>query len=222
MSLPLLLPKLVGRPLRVLCLGAHSDDVEIGCGGAILALLAERDDVLVDWVVFTASGAREEEARASADRFLEGAAASTFTAFPFRDGFLPYQGREVKEAFESLKDREPDLVFTHLRDDRHQDHRTVSDLTWNTFRNHLILEYEIPKYDGDLDRPNVFVELSPEILDRKVSLLMEGFPSQRGKAWFSEETFRGLARLRGIEAPGEGAYAEGFVGRKLSLSCPAP
>jgi LmbE family N-acetylglucosaminyl deacetylase len=217
-ALPLLLPAEGNTPLRVLCLGAHADDIEIGCGGTLLRLVKERSDLHVDWVVFSASGEREEEARASAARFLKGASGSQITAFQFRDGFFPYLGGELKEAFESLKDREPDLIFTHLREDRHQDHRTVSDLTWNTFRNHLILEYEIPKYDGDLGQPNVFVELTGEVLDRKVSLLAEGFPSQRVKPWFSAETFRGLARLRGIEAPGGAAYGEGFVARKLRLN----
>lgn len=217
MGLPLLLPNVGDRPLRVLCLGAHADDIEIGCGGTILTAL-ERGDVHVDWVVFTGSEERTREAEVSARRFLERASGSSFTAFQFRDGFLPYEGAAVKEAFESLKDRAPDLVFTHLREDRHQDHRTVSDLTWNTFRDHLILEYEIPKYDGDLGRPNVFVDLTDEILDRKVSLIVDGFASQREKRWFTEETFRGLARLRGNEAPTGVAYAEGFVGRKLSLS----
>jgi LmbE family N-acetylglucosaminyl deacetylase len=188
----------------------------------MLTLLEHRDDIHVDWVVFSASGERETEARSSAERFLEGAAGSSFTAFDFRDGFLPYQGAEVKEAFESLKDREPDLILTHRRGDRHQDHRIVSDLAWNTFRSHLILEYEIPKYDGDLGRPNVFVGLSPEVLDRKVALLLEGFPSQAGKRWFTDETFRGLARLRGNEAPGGEPYAEAFVGRKLGFGFGAP
>jgi LmbE family N-acetylglucosaminyl deacetylase len=216
-GLPLLLPRPGDRDLRILCLGAHSDDIEIGCGGTILTLLSTRDDVHVDWVVFSAPGEREREARASAERFLEGASGSSFTAFAFRDGFFPHVGAALKEAFESLKDRQPDVVFTHRLEDRHQDHRAVADLTWNTFRDHLVLEYEIPKYDGDLGRPNVFVEFEPEVLDRKVSLLQEGFPSQTGKPWFTAETFRGLARLRGIEAPGGGAYAEGFVGRKLSV-----
>lgn len=215
MGLPLLLSSPTHRPLRLLCLGAHSDDIEIGCGGTILTLLAERDDVHVDWVVFSADAEREREATASAERFLEGASSSSFTTFGLRDGFFPYQGDEVKEALESLKDRRPDLILTHLREDRHQDHRAVSDLTWNTFRDHLILEYEIPKYDGDLGQPNVFVELTPEILDRKVALLVQGFPSQHRKAWFADETFRSLAALRGIEAPGAGSYAEGLVGRKL-------
>lgn len=222
MTLPFVLPRPPGRPLRLLCIGAHPDDIEIGCGGTVLTLLEHDGDVHVDWVVFSATGRREEEARASATAFLEGAATSRVETFDFRDGYLPYQGAAVKEVFESLKDREPDAVFTHWREDRHQDHRLLSDLTWNTFRDHLVLEYEIPKYDGDLGRPNVFVDLSPEILDRKISLLLERFPSQADKRWFADETFRGLARLRGNEAPGPGRYAEAFFGRKLRVGLGLP
>lgn len=208
-------------PLRVLCLGAHADDIEIGCGGTILTLLDQRD-VHVDWVVFSAPGQRDGEARAGAERFLAGAASSHVTVHSFRDGFFPWEGAAMKEAFEGLKTREPDLVFTHRRADRHQDHRTVSDLTWNTFRRHLILEYEIPKYDGDLGHPNVFVGLTEETLRRKTSFLMESFPTQGEKAWFTEETFLSLARLRGIESPGDSTLAEGFRGRKLPLRFGGP
>lgn len=209
-------------PLRVLCLGAHADDIEIGCGGTILTLLDQERDVHVDWVVFSAAGERKGEAEAAAKRFLSGAASSSIDIHGFRDGFFPWEGAAIKESFEELKSRKPDLVFTHRRDDRHQDHRTVSDLTWNTFRRHLILEYEIPKYDGDLGQPNVFVGLTEETMSRKTSFLMESFPTQGEKPWFSEETFRSLARLRGIESPGDLALAEGFWGRKLSWTFGKP
>lgn len=206
-----------GGELVVLALGAHSDDVEIGCGGTILRLLRERQDVVVHWVVFSAEGPRAEEARRSAARFLEGARRSAVQVHQFRDGFLPYEGAAVKEAFEEMKGLSPDLILTHHGADRHQDHRLVCELTWNTFRRHTILEYEIPKYDGDLGRPNVFVPLGEEVVERKVDLLMEGFASQRSKRWFTPETFRGLMRLRGIEAPEDAAYAEAFHARKLAF-----
>lgn len=214
----LILPPPRGAALKVLCLGAHSDDIEIGCGGTILTLLDRRDDVDVDWVVFSAIAEREDEAKAGAARFLSGARSSSVTILSFRDGFFPWEGAALKEAFEDLKEREPDLIFTHRREDRHQDHRTVSELTWNTFRRHLILEYEIPKYDGDLGQPNVFVGLTEETMRRKASFLMESFPTQHQKDWFAEETFWSLARLRGIESPDDLGLAEAFWGRKLSLS----
>lgn len=213
----------LGRPrgdgLSVLCLGAHADDIEIGCGGTVLTLLDERDDVHVDWVIFSATGEREAEAKASANMFLSAAASSSVTTLAFRDGFFPWEGAALKEVFERLKrEVDPDLIFSHRRDDRHQDHRTVSDLTWNTFRRHVILEYEVPKYDGDLGQPNVFVGLTEDVLRRKTSFLMRSFSTQREKAWFTDDTFLSLARLRGIECPGDPMLAEGFWGRKLPLS----
>jgi LmbE family N-acetylglucosaminyl deacetylase len=206
------------KPLTVLCLGAHADDIEIGCGGTILRLLAERKRVTVHWVVMTANPMRDREARRTAARMLRGATASDVRIEHFRDGFLPFVGAEVKEVFEQLKPIAPDLIFTHRGNDAHQDHRLVSQLTWNTFRNHTILEYEIPKYDGDLGQPNVFVPLSPAIRRRKVQAIMNGFPSQRSKRWFTEETFNGLMRVRGIECAAEEGYAEGFYARKLILA----
>jgi len=207
------------KPLSVLCLGAHSDDIEIGCGGTIMRLLAERPRTSVSWVVFTGLGVRAREARQSARRVLRDAKASEVRIGPFRDGFLPYDGAKVKEMFEELKQAvQPDLIFTHSGHDRHQDHRLVSELTWNTFRGHLILEYEIPKYDGDLAQPNVFVSLPVGIRRRKVRILMSSFPSQQGKAWFSAATFEGLMRLRGIESAAPDGYAEGFHARKIFLA----
>jgi LmbE family N-acetylglucosaminyl deacetylase len=204
-------------PRRVLALGAHADDIEIGCGATLL-VLQRTLQLDVTWVVFAADGIREEEARASAEAFLVGAASRAIECYGFRDGFLPYVGGEVKDVFEELKGRlDPDLILTHARHDLHQDHRLLCELTWNTWRDHLILEYEVPKYDGDFGTPNVFVPISEEIAHEKARLLGASFPSQRGKHWFDEQLFFGLMRLRGMEARADSGYAEGFVGRKLSL-----
>jgi LmbE family N-acetylglucosaminyl deacetylase len=203
------------RPLRVLCLGAHSDDLEIGCGGALLRLMAMRE-VDVQWVVFGCQGQRAAEARDSAEALLSEATERHIDVHGFRDAFFPQQAGEIKEAFEALKQRPaPDLILTHARHDLHQDHALLNQLTWNTFRHHTVLEYEIPKYDGDLGSPNVFVELDAEIVARKVAHLMRFFQSQRDKRWFDEETFRGLMRLRGVESGVR--YAEAFYGRKVRL-----
>jgi len=208
---------------RVLCVGAHADDIEIGCGATVLSLIASNPEMDVHWVVFSAPGEREEEARNSAGRFLEGARRAEVDVLRFRDGFFPYEGGGIKDYFEDLKERiSPDLIFSHQGVDRHQDHRLISELTWNTFRDHLILEYEVPKYDGGLRDPNIFVPAREEIRDRKVDLLMEGFPSQRGKAWFTPDTFRGLMRLRGVESASPTGYAEGFLARKVVLSTDPP
>jgi len=202
----------------VLFLGAHCDDVEIGCGGTILRLCEERPDLVLHWAIFTGNAARRVEAQASARRFLGAHAAERVFFHDFRDGFLPYQGVEVKDAFEALKGQvQPDLIFTHHRFDRHQDHRLVSDLTWNTWRDHAILEYEIPKYDGELGQPNVFVSLSPELVEQKAKTLLEVYPSQVSKDWFDADTLRAVLRLRGVESNATSRYAEGFHGRKLRL-----
>jgi LmbE family N-acetylglucosaminyl deacetylase len=200
---------------RVLAIGCHADDIEIGCGGTLLSLLEARSDLEVTWVVLAAAGERADEARASASAFLGRAKTSDVQVHPFRDGFLPYVGAEVKDVFEALKSVEPDLVLTHGRDDLHQDHRLACELTWNTFRNHLILEYEIPKFDGDLGSHNVFVPLSKTVVDEKLALLAEHYPSQQGKHWFDGELFRGLMRLRGMECVAP--YAEAFTCRKLRV-----
>jgi LmbE family N-acetylglucosaminyl deacetylase len=207
-----------GERLRVLCLGAHSDDIEIGCGATILGLCAADVALEVTWVVFSAGGERGQEARRSAKLFLAGAGAWQLEAHEFRDGFFPYEGVAIKERFEELKSRpSPDLILTHRGKDRHQDHRTISELTWNTFRDHLILEYEIPKYDADLGRPNVFVPATAEVRQRKIELLMEVFATQRSKRWFTPETFEALMRLRGIECASPTGYAEAFHARKIIL-----
>jgi LmbE family N-acetylglucosaminyl deacetylase len=206
-------------PLQVLLLGAHADDIEIGCGGLVLELLRRQRPVAVDWCVLSATPARAAEARASAAAFLAGAADSWVQVLDFTDGRFPYEGAAVKAWFETLKERpRPDLVLTHRRQDRHQDHREVANLTWNTFRDHLILEYEIPKYEGDLDQPNLFVPLDEALLERKVALLLDGFPSQRAKPWFDSDTFRALARLRGLECASPTRFAEAFHAPKLVLA----
>ncbi|TML14777.1 MAG: PIG-L family deacetylase [Actinobacteria bacterium] len=207
-------------PARILAIGCHADDVELGCGGTLLALAERRPDLEVTWVVLGAAGVRAEEARSSAAAFLDGTSATaTVVVEGFRDGFFPYLGPAVKDRFEELKrEVSPEVIFTHVGIDLHQDHRLVSELTWNTFRDHLILEYEIPKYDADLTAPNVYVPLSEAVVQRKVELLLEHFPSQRDKHWFTEDLFRGLMRLRGMEANSPTRFAEAFRCRKLVLA----
>lgn len=213
--LSLSLGKLAGRSYRVLCLGAHSDDIEIGCGGTILSLLERYESVSVHWVVFSASEERAREARDSAGAFLERAGERRIVVKSYRDGYFPFLGSEIKDEFEVIKGEfSPDLVLTHYRNDRHQDHRLISDLTWNTFRNHLILEYEIPKYDGDLGQPNFFVPLEEPICSRKIRKIVESFRSQGQKQWFDEQTFLAILRLRGMEANSPTRYAEAFYCRK--------
>ena len=205
--------------LRVLCLGAHSDDIEIGCGGTILRLLAQRRNVEVKWVVFAASLDRRLEAEKSAEMFLKEAVKKEIVVRDFKESFFPYIGSEIKVYFEELKRTiRPDVVFTHFREDLHQDHRLISELTWNTFRDHVILEYEIIKYDGGLGSPNAFVHLSEEVCARKIQYLMENFQSQRSHQWFTEETFRAMLRLRGVESNAPSKFAEAFYARKLVLS----
>jgi len=205
-------------PLRVLCLGCHSDDIEIGCGGTILRLIKEYPLVKFHWVVFSANGVRKGEAERAATLFTGGEHLEQLVLKEFADGFMPFSGAEVKATFEDLKQKvKPDLILSHQRMDAHQDHRLVSELTWNTFRNHLILEYEIPKYDGDIGRPSVFVPLEPEICHAKVRHLMDAFQSQKSKNWFDETTFLSLMRLRGMECNARSHYAEAFYCRKLVL-----
>jgi len=203
---------------QVLCLGAHSDDIEIGCGGTILALLERYEQVIVNWAVFSSTEERAREARDSADAFLTCAQEKQVVVKDHRDGFFPFLGGQIKEEFEALKrEFHPDLVFTHYRDDRHQDHRLISDLTWNTFRNHLILEYEVPKYDGDLGQPNFFFPLEESVCSRKIQIIIESFRSQRQKQWFDEQTFLAILRLRGMEANSPTRHAEAFYCRKAVL-----
>lgn len=204
-------------PLTLLCLGAHSDDIEIGCGGSVLRLLEEHPGSSVTWVVLSGTEERAREARASAADFLAGAGERRLEIESFRESFFPYQGGGIKEFFETLKPVRPDVVFTHTRRDLHQDHRLVAELTWNTFRDHLILEYEIPKYDGDLGAPNCFVPLSEAGARRKVELLLRHFESQKKRAWFRADTFWALLRIRGVECNAPDGFAEAFYAPKLVL-----
>ena len=206
-----------GTPLKVLCLGAHSDDIEIGCGGTVLRLGRENPNTCFTWVVFSSDQERAAEARRSADSFLACVPDRTVLVEGFRDGYFPYIGTQVKDCFEQLKRLSPDVIFTHYREDRHQDHRLVSDLTWNTFRDHLILEYEIPKYDGDLGSPNLFVHLDEPTIHGKIDRIVEHFLTQDNRHWFTRETFLSLLRLRGIESRSPGGYAEGFHCRKVTM-----
>ncbi len=204
--------------LRLLCLGAHCDDIEIGCGGTILNLVAAGRPMEVWWIVFSSDERRKQEALSSAEAFLGNVSNRHVIIHRFRDGFLPYVGVELKECFEQLKSEvSPDLIMTHYRHDLHQDHRLVSELTWNTFRNQLILEYEIPKYDGDFGSPNVFVPLDESICLRKIDAILSAFISQREKHWFCRELFSSILRLRGMEANAFSGFAEGFYCRKAVL-----
>lgn len=203
---------------RILCLGAHCDDIEIGCGGTLLKLIEQHPWIECHWIVFTSNQQRAAEAKTAADRFLREVAHKQIIIESFRDGFLPFSGAEVKEYFEQIKQLfDPHLIFTHYRHDLHQDHRLISDLTWNTFRNHTILEYEILKYDGDLGTPNVFVQLDTALCQRKIDYILTSFPSQLEKHWFTADTFLGLLRIRGIESSAPGKYAEAFYGRKIAI-----
>ena len=204
------------RNLKILCLGAHCDDIEIGCGGTLLKILDEYNVESVRWIVFASNEKRKREAENCANHFLEEVNSAIIEINGFRDGFLPFHAIELKEKFEEIKSTyTPDLIFTHFREDRHQDHRFLSDLTWNTFRNHFILEYEIPKYDGDLGVPNFYVDLDEDYLNKKTEFLMQDFKSQADKHWFDKETFFALPRLRGMESACR--YAEAFYGRKIML-----
>jgi LmbE family N-acetylglucosaminyl deacetylase len=208
-----------GDQLSVLCLGAHSDDIEIGAGATLLSMQERGVRLDVHWCVLSGCGERESEARASACDFLSAAQRSRIEVMSFRDGFFPEQGDAIKSWFEALRERvDPDLILTHQKGDAHQDHRQVCRLTWNTFRDHCILEYEIPKWDGDMGQPNLYVPISAGALKRKIDLLIRHFGSQRSKQWFDSETFLGLARLRGMECRAPDRYAEAFFGRKLAMT----
>jgi LmbE family N-acetylglucosaminyl deacetylase len=202
---------------RILVLGAHSDDIEIGCGATILSFTRAQPELEITWVVLGAEGEREREARASASAFLESADRSKVMVHAFPNSYFPYIGDQIKNVFEELKaELDPDLILTHTRHDLHQDHRLVCELTWNTWRNHLILEYEVPKYDGDLGVPNVFVGV--KLAREKADLLLRMFATQRDRHWFDEDLFLGLMRIRGMESRAPSGFAEAFTGRKVSLS----
>jgi LmbE family N-acetylglucosaminyl deacetylase len=204
--------------LNILCLGAHSDDIEIGCGGTLLRLIAENPNLAVTWVVFSGAGERAVEAQNSAEEFLKDVQHREIQLKEFKDGYFPAHASAIKDVFEELKNTiVPDVIFTHYRHDLHQDHRQLNELTWNTWREHFILEYEIPKYDGDLGNPNFFVTLGEKLRDKKIELLMRYFQTQANKHWFSPETFNALMRLRGVECKSAGGYAEAFYGRKVII-----
>jgi LmbE family N-acetylglucosaminyl deacetylase len=203
----------------ILCLGAHADDIEIGCGGSLMEILAQRQGVGVHWVVFSASGQRAKEAGSSAENFLGLAGRQRVVLLDYRDTFFPAAYESIKEYFEQIKrDIVPDLIFTHRREDMHQDHRVIAELTWCAFRDHVILEYEIPKYEGDLGAPNVFVPIDEAVCHRKIETIMESFSSQHAKQWFSRDTYWAMLRLRGVECNSPTRFAEAFHGRKLRVN----
>jgi LmbE family N-acetylglucosaminyl deacetylase len=215
---PLVLPVPAGDALEVLCLGAHCDDIEIGCGGTVLRLIDQFPGACVHWVVLSSDDERAAEGHRAAKHFLAGAAERDVRIERFREGYFPWAGAAIKDHFEELRaDVDPDVIFTHRRHDRHQDHRLVGELTWNTWRDHLILEYEIPKYEGDLGTPNLFVALDEDTAERKVGGVVDHFPSQWDRAWFDADTFRAVLRLRGIEANAPSRFAEGFHAPKVVL-----
>jgi LmbE family N-acetylglucosaminyl deacetylase len=216
--LPLELGRSGGAPVRLLAIGAHPDDIEIGCCGTILKLLEEDALSAIGWVVLSGTGERAGEAKASAEAVLSGVEEKQLMLRDYRDGFFPYDGGDIKEFFESLKEFSPDIVLTHQRADLHQDHRVACELTWNTFRDHLILEYEVPKYDGDIGSPNLFVPLGEDLRRRKIDHLMTHFASQRPKRWFKDDLFSGLLRLRGMECNSPTSFAEAFYCRKAMLA----
>ena len=215
--MPLLVTSNDDSPLHILCVGAHPDDIEIGAGGTILTLLRRYSGSRVHWLVLSAPGVRAREARASANAFLREASVAEVQLLDFRDGFFPAQFEAIKVAFEALKPVRPDIVLTHHRADHHQDHRLVSELTWNTFRDHLILEYEIPKYDPDFGNPNLFVPVDAKDADVKITALMSHFVSQHGRSWFTPETFFSMMRIRGVQAAAPSGLAEAFYAPKLRL-----
>jgi LmbE family N-acetylglucosaminyl deacetylase len=218
MMLPLRIGRPEAAPARVLAIGAHPDDIEIGCAGTILKLIEQEAVADARWVVLSGEDDRAREARRSAEALLHGVPRSEVVVRDFPDGFFPYEGQRIKDFFEQLKaDFSPDVVFTHQRGDLHQDHRLSCDLTWNTFRDHLILEYEVPKYDGDMSAPNAFVPLDERLRQRKIDHLMSHFGSQLSKRWFKDELFSSLLRLRGMECNSPSSYAEAFFCRKAVL-----
>ena len=202
----------------ILLLGAHSDDIEIGCGGTVLQLARKYPGARFVWVTLSSDAEREAETRRAAALLLAGVAQTVVRVEAFRGSYFPHCGPELKDYFETLKQYRPDLILTHYREDLHQDHRVTNELTWNTFRDHLVLEYEVPKYDGDIGRPNVYVALTRADLRRKVDVLLDCFPSQANHQWFTRDTFEGLARLRGIECNAPEGVAEAFYVRKARLS----
>lgn len=216
---PLYISNKLDEPLNVLCLGAHCDDIEIGCGGTLLELLSERSSVNVYWQVYASTPSRKKEAIASAQKFCAGAKSLQVDILKFRDGYFPYEGGAIKDTFEQTKSAfAPDLIFTHYKGDLHQDHKIIAELTWNTYRNHMILEYEIPKFDGGLRSPNVFMPIGADLVEEKSEILLSCYKSQTERSWFTKTTFDALMRLRGIECNSDSGYAEAFYARKIVFS----
>ena len=214
--LQMVLKTMPNQHLKILCIGAHSDDIEIGCGGSILRFLSEYKDVEVYWAVLGSNGKRDKEVIGSANKFLANAKKKKIIIKNFKNSYFPYVGGEIKKFFEkNLKKISPEIIFTHYRNDLHQDHRIVSDLTWNTFRDHHILEYEIIKYDGDIGTPNFYVHLSNEVCREKIEIISESFKTQRNKDWFTKDSFYSILRVRGIESRAPEKFAEGFYCRKI-------
>jgi len=203
---------------RILCLGAHADDIEIGCGGTILRIIEDIPEAQFCWIVFSGNKKRAEEAHQSADLFLRNTASKSITVKDFRESYFPFVGAEIKDFFEKLSENfSPDIIFTHCRNDAHQDHRLLSDLTWNKFRDHFILEYEIPKYDGDLGNPNTYICLDEKFVQSKIKYICGVYKSQSGKRWFTDDTFRSILRIRGVESNSPSNYAEAFYCRKMVI-----
>lgn len=214
--LPFVLPERPGG-LKLLALGAHCDDIEIGCGGTIMRLTEEHKIKAVKWVVFTSNPLRAEEAKSCADIFLKGVTSKEVDVHDLQDGHLPFAGQQVKKHFEQMKSFAPDIIFTHARHDRHQDHKLLAEMTWNTFRDHTILEYEIPKYEGDLGHPNLYVVIPAAAAEAKADAIVNGYPSQASKQWFDRDTFLSLMRIRGLESASATRYAEGFYVSKAVM-----
>ena len=203
---------------KILCFGAHPDDIEIGCGGTILKFIRESPKAQFRWIIFSGNKIRQREAKESASNLLNEIESKQIDIHDFRESYFPFVGANIKDCFERIKDEfNPDIIFTHYANDAHQDHMLISKLTWNTFRNHFIIEYEIPKYDGDLGAPNLYVYLEDSLVKRKIDCLCAFFQSQKEKIWFSEENFRSILRIRGIECNSPSKYAEAFYCRKLVL-----
>ena len=207
------------RKPQLLLLGAHCDDIEIGCGGCLIELLEKNPEIEVNWIVFSSNEIRSDEARNSAEEYLADFKRKTIRILKYQNGYFPHEMKKIKLFFEDLKKHlDPGVIFTHYRNDLHQDHRTINELTWNTFRSHFVLEYEIAKYDGDLGIPNVFFPLKKDTVDKKIERLIKHFDSQAERQWFTEDTFRALLRIRGIECDAESGFSEAFHGRKISIS----
>jgi len=206
------------RALRILCVGAHCDDIEIGCGATLRMLQRRKEGLIIDWVVLSGAEERRQETQRAMRLLVRSSRRGELRFGDFPDGRFPAAYTEIKSFCELLKRRSrPDLILCHERDDRHQDHRVVNEMIWNTFRDHVVLEYEVPKWDGGLGQPNVYVPLDAKDAGAKVDALLKSYPTQAGKDWFTRDTFMAMLRLRGLECRSPSGYAEAFYGRKLLL-----